>query len=235
MNKVVNIFSGLILALFCALVMAIIYDLSISSTITIKSLPYKVEICTGLALLILLLGALRAKRRWQGAADMRKFDNFTYVTSVARPAMRYGIMFTAAEGVFLVGLIIFLAGLFKLSPQFVVPMLIVLSLLLVDTMLFIIQLIKGGNVFRLGLNDKVVAYFTREINLIYYTRLKRIEMHQDMINFQFEEDLNIFIPLSVIPKNDVVDFRNALIATMEKRMAQGAQPVYMDDAFRTLE
>lgn len=235
MNKAINVFSGIIMAFFCVLVMSITYDLSISSSVSLKDLPFKEEICGGFALLIFLLGALRMKRRWQGVMDMKRFSNFSFVTHVAKSARNLSLLFTIAENVFIGFLIFFMYRTAELSPEYVLPMIIVLAILFIDNVIFSGQIRAGGNGFRVGVNKKVVAYFNREMYLFYYTGLKRIEMHQDMINFQYKGDLNLFLPLEVINKKDRKAFREAVVATMDNREKTEGKVVYMDDAFRVLE
>ena len=95
---------------------------------------------------------------------------------------------------------------------------------------------RGGPSFRLGINEKAVAYFNREVHLYYFTGLKRIELHQDMINFQYKDDLNLLFPLQVIKTEDRTDFRDALINTLEKHAANNkGKNIYIDDAFRNME
>jgi len=236
MNKAINIISGAVLALYCILVMALIYDLTIATTVTLKGLPYKREICTGFALLIALLGFLRMKRRWQGALDMKRFSQFSFARNVAKPALNLSLLFTLAEAIFTLGLVIFLAKLAELSVDYVLPMIIVLCIIFIDALIFGAKIIRGGSSFRVGINDNAVAYFNREMHIFYFTGLLKIEIHQDMINFQYKENLNIFLPIEVLKKEDRVHFRDALIEQMEK-LAQKKQgkDIYIDDAFRSLE
>lgn len=235
MNKVINIFSGITMAVFCILVMAITYDLSISSTVSLKDLAYKEEICGGFALVILLLGVLRMRRRWQGFRDMKKFNNFTHVFYISKSAKNLSLLFTLVETGFIAALLFFMYSITKLEPAYVVPMLIVLAILFIDNVIFLTRIQAGGNSFRIGINDKVVAYFNREMHLYYYTGLKRIEKHQDMINFQYKEDLNLFLPLDVIQQKDRVIFKEKLIETMNQLEAKTGKSIYMDDGFRTIQ
>ncbi len=235
MNKVINIFSGVVLALYCALVMALVYDLSFSSTVTLRGIPYKVEICTGFALLVLLLGILRIKRKWQGATDMSRFKNFQFERVVARPALNLSLVYTLAEAVFMGFLIYFLFQIAALWVELALPMILVISLLLLETLIFAVKIMRGGNAFRIGINKKAVAYFNREMHLFYFVGLIRVEMHQDMINFQYKDDLNLLLPIEVIKKEDRAAFRDALIDVLENKVMENkGKRIYIDDAFRKL-
>lgn len=235
MNKVINIFSGVVLALYCALVMALVYDLSLSSTISLRGLPYKVEICAGFSLLVLLLGILRIKRKWQGATDMKRFKNFEFERFVSRSALNLSLVYTLAEAVFMGFLIYFLFQIAALWVELAFPMMLVISFLLLETLVFAVKIMRGGSSFRIGINKKAVAYFNREMHLFYFVGLMRVEMHQDMINFQYTEDLNILLPIEVIKKEDRAAFRDALIDVLENKVMENkGKRIYIDDAFRNL-
>lgn len=235
MNKVVNIFSGVVLVVYFVFTMALIYDLSFSG-FSLKGLPYKAEICGGFALVVLLLGFLRIKRRWQGANDMKSFKGFHFELEVAKPVINYALLFTIGEVIFMAGAIFFLVNLAKVNPEYVTIMAVVLFVLMIESIFFVFKIAKGGSSFRLGIDKKVVAYYDREMHLYYFTGLIRIEMHQDMVNFQYKEDLNIFLPLEAIRKEDWVPFRDALIETLENLpKTENGKNIYIDDAFRSLQ
>lgn len=236
MNKVINVFSGVILAIYCALVMTLAFDLSLSSIVNLKALPFKFEICTGFALVIFLLGWLRIKRKWQGANDMRKFKNFVFARPVSRSALNLSLVYAFAEIVFMGFLLYFLSLISNLAYDYVIVMMGVIGLLLAESLFFAFRIIKGGDSFRVGINKSAVAYFNREMHIFYFTGLKRVELHQDMINFQYKEDLNLLLPIEVIRKEDRVAFREVLIEVLNERSAsKKGRLIYIDDAFRTLE
>lgn len=236
MNKVINVFSGVVLAIYCALVMILAYDLSLSSMINLKAMPYKFEICTGFAILVLLLGALRIKRKWQGAADMKRFKNFTFAGPVSRSSLNLSLVYACAEIIFMIFLLYFLYLISILTYDFVIVMAGVILILLSESLYFTFRIIKGGSSFRIGINKNAVAYFNREMHIFYFTGLKRVEIHQDMINFQYKEELNLLLPIEVIRKEDRVAFREGLIKVLNERTAaKNGRLIYFDDAFRKLE
>ncbi|MFT5818934.1 MAG: hypothetical protein ACI8ZM_000155 [Crocinitomix sp.] len=235
MNKVINVFSGIVLAIFTIFSMLIVFDLSFSSA-TLKGMPYTFEICLSFAVVIFLLGFLRIKRKWQGAADMKHFKGFHFVRQVSKPGLNHSLIYAYAEAVFIIVAIFVFWIMWHLEPRLMLPMLIVMLFLLLEGIVFIARLMRGGPAFRLGINSKAVAFFNREMNLFYYTGLRRIEIHQDMINFQYKDDLNLLLPLQIIKVEDRVAFRDALIATLEEHTATNkGKNIYIDDAFRNLE
>ncbi|NOQ75538.1 MAG: hypothetical protein GQ574_26245 [Crocinitomix sp.] len=237
MNKVINVFSGIVLAIFTIFAMLIVFDLSFSSA-SLKGMPYTFEICLTFAVIIFLLGFLRIKRKWQGAADMKQFKGFHFVRQVSKPGLNHSLIYAYAESVFIVVAIIIFSIMADLEPKLMLPMLIVLAFLLIEEIIFIARLMRGTRslAFRLGINPKAVAFFNREMHIFYYTGLRRIELHQDMINFQYKDDLNLMLPLQILNAEDRVAFRDALITTLEEHTANNkGKNIYIDDAFRNLE
>lgn len=235
MNKVINIFSGIILAIFTIFSMLIVFDLSFSSA-TLKGMPYTFEICLGFAVIIFLMGFLRIKRKWQGATDMKHFKGFHFVRQVSKPGLNSSLIYAYAEAVFIIIAIMVYWIMADLEPNLMLPMLVVLLFLLLEGIIFIARIMRGGPSFRLGINKKAVAFFNREMNLFYYTGLRRIEIHQDMINFQYKNDLNLLLPVQIIKSEDRVAFRDALIATLEEYTVNiKGKNIYIDDAFRNFE
>lgn len=236
MNKVINVFSGIILIIFFVLAMGIVYDLSLSSNFSLKGLPYKYQIAYGLTLIIFTLGVLRIVRKWQGAKDMKRFQKFTFVRPISKSARNLALLYATGEILFMSIICFVLLMMAMLDPVLVSPMLLVIFVLMIEGIIFSIRILKGGDAFRVGINKSVVAYFNREMNLIYYTGLKRVELHQDMINFQYPQDLNILLPLEVIEKNDRLAFRDALIETLETELkSKKGKNIYIDDAFRNMK
>jgi len=227
MNRIINIFTFLILAVFCFMVLVLVYDLALSN-LHLKGMPYKLQIFTGLALSVFFLGLIRVQRRWQGMRDMKKYSNFSYVTFVAKTHRYQAVLITSMEILFFVAVILFCRLFLNLNPEYVMPMILVLTFICLESGVFIYRLIKGGNSFRVGLNNDVIARFDREMSLYYYTGLQRVELHQkDLLNFGYRDGLNLSFPTESIALEDRKAFRDALIAVLETKN------VYIDDSVRT--
>lgn len=226
MNRVVNIFTFLILGVFCFMLMVVVYDLSVSN-LHLKGMPYRQEIFTGFAVLVFLLGMIRVQRRWQGMKDMRNYSSFVFVAEIAKKHRMRGVALTLLECAFLLGALLFCFLFISLEPNFVIPMITVLSLLILESLIFAMRLRKGGKAFRIGLNDQVLACFDREMHLYYYTGLQRVELHQsDLINFGYRENLNLSLETSFLEKADRDNFRSALVSMMEQKN------IYVNDSLR---
>jgi hypothetical protein len=235
MNKAVNTLSGIFFLLYGFLVMALGFDLSLSSGLSLTNMPWQKEIAYGFTLVIFLLGMLRIIRRWQGIKDMKKFDSFRYAQPISYRILGLSSLFTMAETVFMVGAIIFLSFLVGYEPTLVYPMIAVLFILALESASFALRITRKGKAFRIGISDTAVAYFDREMHILYFTSLIRVEMHQDMINFQYKDDLNLFLPLDVIRKEDLAEFRRTLMDSLTEYGLKKSKTIYFDDAFRNLE
>lgn len=226
MNKAINILLFSTLAVFCLMVLISVFDLSISN-LHLRGMPYQQQIFAGFSLLVFLIGLLRVKRRWQGIRDMKKFTQFTHSWTVSKSHLKHGITITAIEVFFMMAAFIFCLVVIPVEPMYVIPMLVVLGLLSLESLYFIFILSKGGTAFRIGINSQVVAVYDREMHLYYYTGLEKVELHQsDMINFGYREDLNLPFETSVLDSKDKEAFRQALIDKLTENK------VYVDSTLR---
>lgn len=232
MNKVVNVFSIIVLILFTLLSLVIIFDLAISN-LHLKGLPYKVEILSSLAVVFFLLGVLRIRRRWQGFRDMHKFSQFDFDSAVSKTLINRSMVFTMLEIAFMLAALYLFTNLASVSPidyKLMIVMICAISILIVESILFLFQIIRAGKAFRIGINDRVIAYYGREMHIFYYAGLKRVELHQrDLFSFQYKDDLVLFFPANILKTEDRLPFRDALLHQLEDKK------IYFDDALRNWE
>lgn len=226
MNKTVNVFSVVIMVVFALMSMTIILDLSISN-IHLKAMPFKFETLSALALLFFFVNLIRVRRRWQGVKDMKAFRSFKFSCDVSDKLMRRSVAFSSLEILFMLGALTLFLRLSELNFDLVIVMVAVLVVLAMEGVVFLATLLKRGDAFRIGLNSKVVAYFGREMHLFFYTGLRRVEFYQnDLIAFQYKDDLVLFLPIYVIPESQRANFRDELIKQLESKK------IYFDDALR---
>jgi hypothetical protein len=226
MNKSVNILTFILLAAFSLMAITVIFDLEVSN-IHLRGLKYQEYIFPGFAALVLLVGALRIKNRWQGWNDMRKFSTFEFSASVSKTFKARALSFTLLEAMFITGAILLYVRMSKLDSAIVTPMIIVLLVLLVETLIYFIRIWAGGKGFRVGLSDKVIAHFGRESKLYFFEGLQRVQLHQsDLISFKYRDNLVLFLPTNVLADEDKEKFRDTLIQILEKKN------IYFDDRFR---
>ena len=226
MNKAVNIFSMMTLVIFTMIALTIIFDLAISN-IHLKGMSYKYEIMTGISLLFFLIGLLRVKARWQGFKDMKAFKQFNFESKISKTFSKRSMNYTMLEVLFMCGALILFIRLWMLDSNLMISIILVLSILIIEALLFVVALKAKGDSFRIGLNDKVIGYFGREMKLFYYEGLQRVELHQsDLISFKYKGDLVLFMPTTVLEDAEIPKFKAALIEQLD------AKNIYFDDRFR---
>lgn len=226
MNRVVNIFTFVLLGIFCLVMMVVVLDLSISSW-NLKGMPYQREIFTGIALLIFILGLIRIQRRWQGMRDMKRYKSFVFKAPLAKKHRNLGVLLTSLEAIFYVAGIGVCTIFLELEPTYVYPMMLVLAILSLESVVFIITQIKAGPAFMIGFDDNVIAYFDREIHLFYYTGLQRVELYQkDLINLGYRDELNLGFETTTLEDSDRKAFRDAFIQKLESKN------IYVEDSLR---
>ena len=223
MNKIVNLFSLILFAVFGFLAIGSIYDLGFS----VNDIPYIKQIVYGIALVFLLLGAIRIKRRFEGRKDIKSYQNFLFSSPLSKAAINNATLFLSIEITFGIGIILILLKIQEWDEQYlVIPLLIVVFLLVIENIFYLFYLRSRQDKFKIGVGPQFVAYFDREMHLYYFKGLTRIEVYQDMVNFKYKKELNLFLNLDVIPDNQKIAFFKAL----EK--AVDSNTVFFADSYR---
>jgi hypothetical protein len=226
MNRVINIFTFIVLIIFFLMVMTVVFDLSVSQ-FHLKGMKYKQEIFTAIAILVFLLGLIRIQRRYQGIKDMKRYAKFHFSIPVSTRHRNYGFVICLIEAVFMIAAIGACLLFINLEPAYVIPMMVVLSLLASESVIFGFALKRGGQAFRIGFDDSVIAAFDREMNLFYYEGLKKVDLHQnDLISFSYIDDLDLPLQTAIIDSHDRKAFRDALVEKLESKN------IYVGDSLR---
>jgi hypothetical protein len=226
MNKVINILTFAFLFFYSFFTIGWFYDLNFS-VYHVKAIPYLVQIIYGLNIIVLLLGILRIKRRWEGLKDVNAFTKFVYSTSTSKKSTFYSNIFFGVEVIFLT---FFLLTFFKVSvlddDNVLFPMYLVLAFLILESLVFIYKVNFKRESFKIGINKNLLAYFEREIHIFYFDGLQRISVYQNRLHFQYKKDLSLFLELDIVPKNELESFLNSLETVLTER------GVYIDESYR---
>lgn len=225
MNKIINLFSLLLFSIFAFLAIGSIYDLGFS-VYEVNDIPYIKPIAYGLAFLILLLGLVRIKRRFEGRKDIKAHKGFKFSIPISKTAINNTSVFLAIEVVFGIGIIAILLKIIELDEQtLILPLLIVASVLVIENIIYLIYLRSNQSIFKIGIGPQFIAYFDREMHLYYYNGLQRVEIYQNMVNFKFKKDLNLFLNLDIIP----IDQQKEFFKTLENILLD--KNIFFDDSF----
>jgi hypothetical protein len=103
---------------------------------------------------------------------------------------------------------------------------LVYLLLFVDQILFLFMAMPW---FRVGVTQKAVVVADRELRVLYFSGLRRVESHQQTVYFEYIEDLQLFFPTNCIPEGKYREFRDALETRLNR------DRVYFDDKFKALK
>lgn len=226
MNKIINLFSLALFAVFGFLAIGSIYDLGFS-VYEVNDIPYIKQIVYGIALVILLLGVIRIKRRFEGKKDIKTYSNFKYSTPISKTGINSATLFLSIEIVFGIGIILILLKIQEWDEQkLILPLLIVIIILVVENLIYLFNLRRQQLNFKIGIGPQFLAYFDREMHLYYYKGLMRVEIYQDMINFKYKKDLNLFLSLDLIPSECKKEFFIALENAIENKN------VFFADSYR---
>jgi hypothetical protein len=202
MNRSVNIL--LLVLSFPAMFYTIFesFDMPFLGT-TIDSFEYKDVIYLILAGLLFLLIARRSVARWVGVNMLRKPERFDWSAPIGNERKRQVRLYLVIES--LVGLI-FMITCFWLSPNSW-PLQVVYGVLFLDQLVFFLV---ANSWYRIGITQKALVVADREVSVLYFSGLRRVEVQQQTIFFEYIEDLQLSFPITAVSKEDFKAFRDAL-------------------------
>ena len=228
MNKVVNSISILLLLAYAFFAFGSINDLGIS-VYMLRTMPFLNEIIHGLTILILFLGLIRVKRRWEGVRDIKAFKKFNFSTPLSRSVKGMGTMFFLVEIIFMTFFV--LLGLnSQLLDQGTIlfPMFAVLGVFITETIIFLIKYRTEKSTFKIGVNENLVAYFDREMYIYYFDGLQQISVYQNRLHFKYKLELHMFMELDLIPEEELLNFKAALSEVLKEK------DVFFDESYREM-
>lgn len=204
MNRSINLL--LLVVAFPAMLFTIFvgFDLPLSFLhTTAGQLEERDTIFLAFATLNLLLILRRSVRRWVGVGMTRQKERFLWVSDIGPERRKQVNMYLIIEAL--------VALAFSLTAYALTPEAWVLSL--VYFLLFLDQLaflFIARSWFRVGITHKAVVVADREVNVLYFSGLRRVETHQQTIYFEYIEDLQLFFPANCIPDGKYGEFRTVL-------------------------
>jgi len=222
MNRAINIL--LLVVSFPTLAFAIFvgFDLPIEFLhTTAQQLAYRdtIFLICGLVLLVLILR--RSASRWTGVGMTRKPERFIWCADIGPERKKQVRMYLVIEAVVA---LCFAAAVYTITPDawFVS---LVYGLLFLDQLLF---LLLATSWFRVGVTHKAVVVADRELKVLYFSGLRRVETHQQTVYFEYIEDLQLFFPTNCVPDGKYGEFRTALESRVNR------DRVYFSDKFKEL-
>ena len=224
MNKFINIL--LLLISFPTMVIAIFvgFDLPIEFLKTSgASLPYKFEIFLGLGIILYIIIVRRSVRRWMGVKMVSQIEKFKWNVTMGSERKKQVFLYQWLEA-----LLMTFAGvaLYKVCPESLIPA-TAFWFGSIDNMLFLF-LGKYKNIYRIGLTSKAIVVADRDVKVLYLSGLRRVTIQQQTVFFDYIKDLQMTFPLTCIPKEDQVNFKNTLESLVDR------DKVFFSDEVKTL-
>lgn len=204
MNRSINIL--LLFFAFPAIAMTIFVAFDVPFDFLRTSMgqyEYRDEIFLGFGLLFLILIGIRSANRWVGVNMTRKPARFQWSVEIGEQRKKQVRLYLAIEmlisGIVAIALYILTPESWPITGAFV--------LMFLDQFVFMILAPKW---FRVGLAQQALVIADRELRILYYSGLRRVEKHQQTIYFEYLEELQLFFPENCIPSDSYPSFREAL-------------------------
>lgn len=203
-----------------AFIICVAFDIHFFN-IPIAELPFKFHIFIGIATLLLLLIIRRSVSRWVGVSMTRKPERFLWSTPVSAERKKQVRLFLIMEA----GLAFFAMLTAWFLTEEAWPIALVYGIMTLDQLLF---LAIAQPWFRVGITHKAVVVADREVRLLFFSGLRRVETHQQTLYFEYIEDLQLFFPTNCIPEGKYGEFRHGL----EERVNRDR--VFFSEGFKAL-
>ena len=222
MNRAINLLLLFLSFPTMAYVIVVGFDLPIDFLHTTgQQLEHREVTFIGASVLSLLLILRRSASRWVGVGMTRKPERFIWCTEVGRERKKQVRMYLIIEAVIA---LIFAVVIYRITPE-ALPIALVYGLLFLDQLVFLLVAMPW---FRVGVTHKAVVVADREVKVLYFSGLRRVESHQQTIYFEYIEELQLFFPTNCIPEGKYEEFRTALETRLNR------DRVYFSDKFKEL-
>lgn len=208
MNRFIN--AILLFVLFPTMLMTILigFDISIDMfkiRTTGAQLPYRFEILLGLGLFILIVNVRRSIRRWMGMRLVNQIEKFKWNQPMSEERVKRVRTYNFLEGF----VMLFIAvTLYIVSPEAWMPA-IGFAFCTVDNIIFTLVGVSGKR-FRAGITSKAVITADRDVNLVYFSGLRKVTIHQQSMFFDYIKELQLSFPIDCVKEEQRDDFFEVL-------------------------
>jgi len=168
-------------------------------------LRYIPETFLVLAVFMLVLLVRRSLKRWMGMRIVLQKDRFKWNQPISSERKRRVYVYTILEN-FIV--LCAAAGLYTITPL-VIPVSLVLVFSSIDAFVFLF-LATRLNGFRVGISSKAIIASDREVNLVYFTGLRKVSVFQQSIFFDYIKGLQLNFPTNCVDEDHQGEFFRVL-------------------------
>jgi hypothetical protein len=175
------------------------------------ALPYRFEILLGLGLFILILNVRRSVRRWMGMRLVNQTEKFKWNQPMSEKRIKRVRTYNFMEGFVMLFIAI---TLYIVSPEAWMPA-IGFVFCTVDNLIFTVVGVRG-NRFRAGITSKAVITADRDVNLVYFSGLRKVTIHQQSMFFDYIKNLQLSFPVDCLNEEQRDEFFSALESQLDK-------------------
>jgi hypothetical protein len=194
MNKFINALLLFFLFPTMALTIFVGFDLPIEMLkVSGANLPYRKEAFLALGLIMFLIILIRSIRKWMGIHLVSQQTKFSWNKEVSSERKKRIIVYSLLESFIM---IVVAYGLYTVTEDAKFPAL-ALMIGATDGIFFLIYGMSR-NLFRVGITGKAVILADREVNLVYFSGLRKISIHQESIYFDYIKGLQLDFPLDCL-------------------------------------
>lgn len=206
MNRFFNALLLFILFPTMALTIFVGFDLPVEVLkVSGANLPYRKEAFLILGLFLFMINLRRSIRRWMGMKMVNQVSKFAWNSEVSKERRQRVYVYTLLEALVMafVG-----TALYVVTPEAWFP---ALALLFgtVDNLIFTFVGFTRGK-YRVGITSKAVILADRDVQLVYFSGLRKVSIHQESIYFDYIKGLQLYIPLDSIEKEQREEFFKVL-------------------------
>jgi hypothetical protein len=176
-----------------------------------SSLPYREEVFLALGLILIIINLRRSIRRWMGMHIVNQLKKFKWNAEVTKERKQRVVVYNLLEALVL-GSVGF--GLYTVTDHAWFPA-IALGFCTVDNILFTLVGIFGKK-YRAGVTGKAVIFADRDVQLLYFSGLRKVSIHQQSIYFDYIKGLQMDIPLDSIPEDQLPAFFEAIESNIDR-------------------
>jgi hypothetical protein len=202
MNKFINALLLFFLFPTMGLTIFVGFDLPIEILkVSGGHLPYRKEAFLAFGLILFLINLRRSIRKWMGIHLILKVNRFSWNKEVSSERKNRIVVYSLLES-FVMFVVAY--GLYTISKEAIFP---AIGLVFggLDGIIFLVYGLSR-KAFRLGITSKAVILADREVNLIYFSGLRKISIHQDSIFFDYIKGLQLNFPSNCIAENEKDSF-----------------------------
>ena len=212
MNRFFNALLLFILFPTMALTIFVGFDLPIEILkVSGANLPYRKEAFLILGLFLFMINLRRSIRRWMGMRMVSQVSKFAWNSEVSKERRQRVYVYTLLEALVMafVG-----SALYVVTPEAWFPALALLYGT-ADNLIFTVVGFTWRK-YRAGITSKAVILADRDVQLVYFSGLRKVSIHQESIYFDYIKGLQLYIPLDSIEADKREEFFKVLESKVDR-------------------